>query len=135
MSDGVGLVLVAEGQLDPDVVADCARVGVGAVRADVVSTADVLVLRDDQGPRSVVLGVDPVPELAALLDGVRPDTLAVGGADVRAVLAGLAAGTHLHVRAAGERRDVVAAAARAGALARLAGRPPLDKDSLRSLWT
>ena len=91
-------------------------------------------LPDGVGPRTVLLGADPVTELAGVLRAASAGDLAVGGEHVSALFAGLAAGAHLLVRAGGDRRADVQAVARAAALARLAGRIPLTPEQVRGRW-
>ena len=132
------------------------RVGAGAVRlppADagwlmaarsaVESATGLLVLDPDDQPFELLLGPSPVAELHAALAERAADELVVGGPDVRALFAGLAAGTHLRAGSAdtslGSTADAsprhdVQLVARAAALARLAGRPPMPASELRQIW-
>lgn len=123
--DAVVILLDLGPLADADLVAECARVGAGAVRSGTEFPGVVSLPPGGGVLEDVLLGPDPVGELAAALRTRPPETLAVGGDSVRAVLAGLAAGTQVLVRASGDRRADVQAVARAAALARLAGRAPL----------
>jgi hypothetical protein len=100
-------------------------------RSAVAAATDLIVLQPDDEPRELIVGPDPLGELR----GVTPDVI-VGGADVTALLAGLAAGCHLRAGSAdspgdGSVRYEVQLVARAAALARLAGRVPMTPDEAR----
>jgi hypothetical protein len=121
---------------------EVARVGAGAVRlpdadaawlddarAAVLAATDLAVV---DALRELTLGADPI----AQLHGAELDSLVVGGPDVTALLAGLAAGTHLRAGSAdtpgdGSVRHEVQLVARAAALSRLAGRAPMSPAEAR----
>jgi hypothetical protein len=129
---------------------ECARVGASAVRlpdadpawtqaaaAAITAATDLTVLGPDYGPRLLRLGPNPIAQLHEVL-GEAAD-IVVAGPLVSALLAGLAAGTHLQAGSAdtpGERstRAEVQLVARAAALARLAGRPPMTPADFRARW-
>ncbi len=145
MSDAV-LIVHAPAVIPPRQLAlfavEVARVGAGAVRlpaadeawltdarAAISASTDLLVV---DGLRELTLGPDPI----ALLHGADRTDLVVGGPDVSALLAGLAAGTHLRAGSAdtpgdGSVRHEVQLVARAAALARLAGRVPMTPAEAR----
>jgi hypothetical protein len=124
---------------------ETARVGASAVRlpsadaswlADarsaIEAATDLVVLDPDDAPLELLLGDDPIAELHA---AERTD-LIVGGRAVSALLAGLAAGTHLRAGSAdspggGSVRHEVQLVARAAALSRLAGRVPMTPTAAR----
>ena len=120
-----------------------------ATRAAVQDVTDLLVLDPDAGPVELLLGADPLAELhRALTDRALTDRalreraavdLVVGGRDVNALFAGLAAGTHLRAGSAdtpgdGSTRHDVQLVARAAALTRLAGRVPMSVAEARARW-
>jgi hypothetical protein len=149
---------------------ECARVGAGAVRlpagdpqwlevtaAAVAAACDLEVLMPGAPPAELQLGADPIAELHRALRLHPPEDLVIGGADVTALLAGLAAGTHLRAGSADmpdpsapdpsapnpsapnpsaprSQRGEVQLVARAAALARLAGRPPMTPDQVRAAF-
>jgi hypothetical protein len=120
---------------------EVARVGAAAVRlpaadpgwlddarAAVEAATDLVVVVPGE-LSEVTLGADPLGELT--------DAAVVGGADVTALLAGLAAGRHLRAGSAdtpgdGSVKHEVQLVARAAALARLAGRTPMTPAEARS---
>jgi beta-keto acid cleavage enzyme len=151
MAERTALVYVPAGGDAASIAAaavECARVGAAAIRLPLQGASwssalegatGLVVLGVDDGPRDAVLGPDPITELHLLLGSSSPRSLAVGGAEVTALLAGLAAGTHLRAGPAdtpgdGSRRHDVQLVARAAALARLAGRPPMTPDEVRATW-
>ena len=138
------------------VAVEVARVGAAVLRlprvdaitrAAVRDVTDLLVLDPDAGPVELLLGDDPLSELhralndltgRALHDRAGAD-LVVGGRDVSALFAGLAAGTHLRAGSAdtpgdGSTRHDVQLVARAAALTRLAGRVPMSVAEARARW-
>jgi hypothetical protein len=151
MADPV-LIVYAPAVIPPRQVAafavEVARVGAGAVRlppADpgwlsdarsaIEAATDLVVLDPQGGPRELLLGPAPLAELSELTGS--SVELVVGGPDVRALLAGLAAGTHLRAGSVdtpgdGSPRHDVQLVGRAAALARLSGRLPMTPAEARS---
>jgi hypothetical protein len=149
MADPV-LIVYAPAVLAPTQLAalcvETARVGAAAVRlpdADaawldeartaVIASCDLVVLAPGDGPRELLLGSDPIAELHC----VERADLVVGGPEISALLAGLAAGTHLRAGSAdspgdGSTRHEVQLVARAAALSRLAGRVPMTPAEARA---
>ncbi len=149
-------VVFAPAHGEPEVLAalavECARVGAGAVRlpagdddwlaasfAAITAATELVVLPVSAAPHDLLLGADPVPELARALDERDARELVVGGPAVSALLAGLAAGTHLRAGSADtpgacSTREEVQLVARAAALARLAGRVPMTPAEIRACW-
>ena len=127
--------------------AEVARVGAGALRlpaadaswldaarAAVSAATDLVVLDPGGGPRELLLGDRPIAELQAAGDHA---ALVVGGPGVTALLAGLAAGSHLRAGSAdspgdGSVKHEVQLVARAAALSRLAGRVPMNPSEARA---
>lgn len=120
-----------------------------ATRAALQDVTDLLVLDPDVGPVELLLGADPLAELVGalsvgalsgrVLGGRAGAELVVGGRDVGALFAGLAAGTHLRAGSAdtpgdGSTRHDVQLVARAAALTRLAGRVPMSVAEARARW-
>jgi beta-keto acid cleavage enzyme len=124
---------------------EVARVGASAVRlpsADpswlasarsaIEAATDLIVLAPDVAPRELLLGEEPIAQLHA----ADSTDLVVGGPAVSALLAGLAAGTHLRAGSADTPGDAsvrheVQLVARAAALSRLAGRVPMTTAEAR----
>jgi hypothetical protein len=124
---------------------EVARVGASAVRlpsADpawlasarsaVEAATDLIVLAPGDAPLELQLGDDPIAELPA----ADRTGLVIGGRTVSALLAGLAAGTHLRAGSADTPGDAsvrheVQLVARAAALSRLAGRVPMTPAEAR----
>ena len=124
---------------------EVARVGAAAVRlppadpswladarAAIEAATDLVVLAPDAAPLELLLGDDPIAELNA----AQRDDLIVGGRAVSALMAGLAAGTHLRAGSADSPGDAsvrheVQLVARAAALSRLAGRVPMTPAEAR----
>jgi len=110
-----------------------------ATRAAVSAATELLVLDPDDQPIELLLGANPVAELHSALGALPASALVVGGQEVAALLAGLAGGTHLRAGSAdtpgdGSLRHDVQLVARAVALSRLAGRPPMPLDEARARW-
>ncbi|HSY14984.1 MAG TPA: hypothetical protein VK816_03280 [Jatrophihabitantaceae bacterium] len=140
---------------------EVARVGAGALRLPEASgewslatrravefATGLVVLAPGDEPVELLLRDEPIAELHAALMLRPAGELVVGGPAVSALLAGLAAGTHLRagsadfldapgvagtLSGAGVRHEVQLVA-RAAGLARLAGRPPMTADQFRARW-
>jgi hypothetical protein len=111
------------------------QVWLSAARSAVERSTELVVLDPDVAPRELLLDDDPIAALHA--DGAdNGSDLVVGGTRVSALLAGLAAGTHLRVGSAdtpgdGSVRQEVQLVGRAAALARLSGRIPMTASEAR----